>query len=129
MTRTPEDQALIDGLQTQLAQLQATVAQTAQAQREAQFAALCRDIGRDVVPTGDGLQPYLDMTEATFAAYCADMRAEHQRFTAASRTHTAALFGSTSAAKAQGQQAQGTDLNKSPLMQAVARMSATPVHA
>lgn len=129
MTRTPEDQALIDGLQTQLAQLQAQVAASAQSQREAQFAALCRDIGREVIPSGDGLQPYLDMTEATFAAYCADMRAEHQRFAAASRTHTAALFGSTSAAKAQSQQAQGTDLNKSPLMQAVARMSATPVHA
>lgn len=119
MTRTPEDQALIDGLQTQLAALQTQVAAAATAQRSEQFAALCRDIGREAVPTGDALKPYLDMTDATFAAYCADLRAEHQRFTAANRTHTAALFGSTSAAKAQSQQAAGTDPGKSPLMQAV----------
>lgn len=127
MTRTPEDQALIDGLQSDVAALTASLASLTAEKRVAEFSALCKEIGRDL-PEGDALKPYTEMSAAAFAVFSADLRAEHKRFAAASKTHNAALFGSQSAAKAQQQQKAGTS-DHSPLMQAVARMSAATIKA
>lgn len=127
MNRTPEDQALIDGLQSEVAALKASLSSLATDKRVAEFSALCKEIGRDV-PEGDALKPYAEMSDSAFAVFSADLRAEHKRFAAASKTNNSALFGSQSAAKARDLQKSGS-VDTSPLMQAVARMSAATIKA
>ena len=79
MTRTPEDQALIDSLQTQItasaeqiAALQAAAEAAATEQRTAELSALFTELGRDQ-PTDT--KAYLAMKPESFTAFCADLRA------------------------------------------------------
>lgn len=86
MTRSPEDQALIDDLQKQIkdsnklikqsadqiAELQSCIADGAVKQRKAQLNALFGELGRDA-PKDTSV--YEVMTDHAFSAYCADMLA------------------------------------------------------
>jgi phage head maturation protease len=79
MTRTPEDQALIDSLQTQIttfteqiASLQAAQVESATAARTAELGALFAELGRDVPAD---VKPYITMGADSFNAYAADLRA------------------------------------------------------
>ena len=79
MTRTPEDQALIDGLQAQItafteqvAALQAAQAEAATTARTAELGALFAELGRD---TPADIKPYIAMSAESFNAYTADLRA------------------------------------------------------
>ena len=116
MPRTPEDQALIDGLQKQLADLQAQTQDAAAQRRAADMATLFTELGRDV-PTGDAARPYQDMGEATFAVFAADLRAAHQ----SARKVDSTLFKAQGSQHAQGQQAKA---NGSALLDAVTNLSA-----
>lgn len=119
MPRTPEDQALIDGLQQQLAALQAQTQAAAAQRRSADMAALFADLGRDV-PTGDAAKPYQDMPEATFAVFAADLRAAHQ----SARKADSALFNAQGTQRAQQPAAQNTAERGAGLLAAVQNLSA-----
>jgi phage head maturation protease len=120
MSRTPEDQKLIDQQTTQLAAqtaqiaaLQTQIDAQAKATRSAALSALFTEIGRDPL-AADKAAPYLDMTDASFAAFAADLRAMHK----AARPADRALFASQSHAMG-GQPAGGASL-----MDAVKKLSA-----
>lgn len=119
MPRTPEDQALIDGLQKQLADLQAQTQAAAAQRRSADMAALFTELGRDV-PTGDAAKPYQDMPEATFAVFAADLRAAHQ----SARKADSALFNAQGTQRAQQPSAQGQAARGAGLLAAVQNLSA-----
>lgn len=92
MTRTPEDQALIDGLQAQVTELNGkldTLQTQAQEQatlaRKAAINALFSAVGK---AEPEDLTPYLSMTDAAFAAYSADIKALQPK-------HDTALFTRT----------------------------------
>jgi hypothetical protein len=86
MTRSPEDQALIDDLQKQIkdsakqikasadqiTELQSCIAADAVKQRKAALSALFTELGRDAP---QDTSAYEAMTDHTFAAYCTDLRA------------------------------------------------------
>lgn len=79
MTRTAEDQALIDGLQSQItagaeqiAALQAAIEAAATTQRTAELSALFTELGRDLP---SDTTAYMAMKPESFAAFCADLRA------------------------------------------------------
>lgn len=79
MTRTPEDQALIDGLQSQItafteqvASLQAAQTAASEAARTAELGALFTELGRDLPAD---VKPYIAMGADSFKAYAADLRA------------------------------------------------------
>jgi HK97 family phage prohead protease len=74
MTRSAEDQALFDKQAAEIASLKAQAEQAARTARTAALSALCVELGREV-PAADKLAPYLDMSEAQFSAYAADLRA------------------------------------------------------
>lgn len=126
MARTPEDEALITGLQTQVEQLQGTLETLRTEQRSAALAALMADLGRDV-PTGDAAKPYMAMADEAFATFSADMRAVHAQAVQAARTANRSLFTAQSPAKAQGenQKPQGAGAS---LLAAVANLSGKPAH-
>jgi hypothetical protein len=74
MSRTAEDEALIAGLQEQVQSLQAELEKARQERRVEQLSALFDEIGRDA-PQGEAVKPYLEMSDAAFAAFAADLRA------------------------------------------------------
>jgi phage head maturation protease len=113
MSRTPEDQTLIDQQAAQIAELRAQLDAQAKATRSAALSALFTEIGRDPL-AADKAAPYLDMTDASFAAFAADLRAMHK----AARPADRALFASQSHAMG-GQPAGGASL-----MDAVKKLSA-----
>ena len=124
MARTPEDEALITGLQTQVAELQSTLQALHTAQRSAALSALMGEIGRDV-PQGDAAKPYMAMADEAFATFSADMRAMHKAALSATqgRGH---LFASQATQKATGQDSDGGKANAKTLLSAVARLSGKP---
>lgn len=116
MTRTPEDQALIDSLQTQISAsgeqisaLQTQITEAATVTRTAELGALFVELGRDLPADA---KPYVAMSAEGFQTYCADMRAgkpaprDRALFSAQSTTHapktqgadrTVALFAAVQA--------------------------------
>lgn len=123
MARTPEDEALITGLQAQVAQLQTTLEAQHTAQRSADLSALMNELGRDV-PAGDAAKPYMAMADEAFATFAADMRSIHAQSVQAAKGRN--LFTAQSPAKAQG---EGTGKsNASGLMAAVATLSGKTAH-
>lgn len=74
MSRTAEDEALIAGLQEQVQSLQAELEKARQERRVEQLSALFDEIGRDA-PQGEAVKPYLEMSDAAFAAFAAELRA------------------------------------------------------
>jgi hypothetical protein len=74
MSRTAEDEALIAGLQEQVKNLQAELEKARQERRVEQLSALFDEIGRDA-PQGEAVKPYLEMSDAAFAAFAAELRA------------------------------------------------------
>lgn len=125
MSRTPEDEALITGLQTQLAELQAQIEAQRAAQRGADLSALMAELGRDV-PTGDAAKPYMTMADEAFATLSADLRAVHAASAqAASKGRN--LFAAQSPARAQGQ--GSSDSPAKTLMAAVHKLSGSKATA
>jgi len=121
MTRTTEDQALIDQLQadaaakqTQIDALQASISAAATARRAADLGALFAELGKDT-PTDDAAKPYMEMSDASFAAFSADLRAAR----GTSRKMDSALFSSQAAGKA----AAPDKKPENTLLQAVERLS------
>ena len=79
MTRSTEDQALIDGLQAQItsftdqvASLQAAQVAATEATRTAELGALFTELGRDLPAD---VKPYIAMSADSFKAYASDLRA------------------------------------------------------
>ena len=100
------DKTMIEALQEENATLKAELdamkdqAKTdAEARRKADLKALFTALGKEC-PDGDAAKPYLDMTEAQFAAYSTDLKA-------AAKVPDRALFSSQSLAHA-GQTAPQT---------------------
>lgn len=124
MSRTAEDQALIDGLNADVARLnqqvtemQAAAATAAAERRATDLAALFAELGRDL-PEGDAAKPYMDMSAASFAAFAADLRAAHK----SARKADSTLFTAQGTQRAQGQ-APGQQ-GASALLAAVQNLSA-----
>jgi len=121
MTRTTEDQALIDSLQAQItasaeqiAALQSQISEAATAARTAELSALFTELGRDL-PADTA--PYIAMSADSFNAYCADLRANKPA------PRDRALFSAQSPAKAAKAGApNGTD-RASALFAAVASIA------
>ena len=61
-------------LKAELDALKAQAKADAEGRRKADLKALFAALGKDA-PEGDAVKPYLDMTEAQFAAYTADIKA------------------------------------------------------
>ena len=106
MTRTPEDQALIDSLQNQItafaeqvSALQAAQTAAAEATRTAELGALFTELGRDIPAD---VKPYIAMSADSFKAYAADLRANKPA------PRDRALFSAQSTTKATTK-ADGTD--------------------
>lgn len=100
MSRTPEDQTLIETLQadterlqTELADMKKRHADAATAQRQADIAALFTDLGREAPANID---PYLNMSADSFAVYASDLRAANKT----ARKADSALFGSQAQSRA-----------------------------
>ena len=106
MTRSAEDQALIEGLQSQLDTLKAELADKARAQRKTELSALFESVGREMPATDEALQPYLAMPAEAFAVFAADLKA-----VAAAKKPPAdrALFAATAPARAEQQAHQQRD--------------------
>lgn len=96
MTRSPEDAALIEGLQAKVEELEARLAALRDEKRAAELAALFDTIGRDL-PQGDALKPYLSMDDAAFAVFAADLKSVAA---AAKPKADGALFSSVATKKA-----------------------------
>ncbi|MFN4003329.1 MAG: hypothetical protein ACK4MJ_03950 [Hylemonella sp.] len=105
MSRTAEDEALIAGLQEQVQSLQAELQKARQERRVEQLSALFDEIGRDA-PQGDAIQPYLEMSEAAFSAFAADLRAVAK---AARQQVNPALFSSQAMGRAATKQDRSID--------------------
>lgn len=99
MSRSPEDEALIAGLQQQVEALQAEIDTLRTARRAEQLAALMSEVGRDV-PEGEALAPYLAMSDEAFAIFAADLRAVAE---AARIKPDAAMFSSQAVKRAEKQ--------------------------
>ena len=126
MSRTAEDQALIDGLNADVARLNQQITDlhtaasaAATAQRSADLSALFAELGRDA-PTGDAAQPYLDMSAASYGAFAADLRAAAQSARKADR----ALFSAQGAQHGAG--AAGSDKAGAALLAAVQALGTAP---
>jgi phage head maturation protease len=120
MTRSPEDQALIDGLQAQItaftdqvATLQTAQTAAAEATRTAELGALFTELGRD---TPADIKPYIAMGADSFKAYAADLRANKPA------PRDRALFSAQSTGKAANAKPEGAD-RSSALFAAVASIS------
>lgn len=107
MTRTPEDQALIDGLQAQItasaeqiSALQTQITEAATVARTAELGALFTELGRDL-PADTA--PYIAMGADSFKAYAADLRA------AKPAPRDRALFSAQSATRATTTQPDGSN--------------------
>ncbi len=85
MTRSAEDQAEIDRLNTEIAELKARMEAARVEHRQVDLAALFAAVGRDAPQDA---APYLDMSEAAFAALAADLKA----VAASGKQADAALF-------------------------------------
>jgi len=72
MQRTPEDQAEIDRLNAEVAELKASIETARAERRRADLSALFAAVGRDAP---EDAAPYLDMTDAAFSAFAADLKA------------------------------------------------------
>lgn len=124
MSRSAEDQTLIDGLtadvqrlSTTVTELQAAASSAAAQRRSADLSALFADLGQDV-PQGDAAKPYMDMTEASFAAMATTLRATRAGTKKADET----LFSSQATQRA-GQQKAPAGAGES-LLAAVQTLSA-----
>jgi len=107
MTRTPEDQALIDSLQSQItafteqvSALQAAQTAAAEATRTAELGALFTELGRDIPAD---VKPYIAMSADSFKAYAADLRANKPA------PRDRALFSAQSTNKATTAKPEGAD--------------------
>lgn len=96
MTRSPEDAALIEGLQAKVEELEAKLAAVRDEKRKSELSALFEAIGRDL-PQGDEMKPYLSMDDAAFAVFSADLKAVAE---AAKPKADGRLFESTATRKA-----------------------------
>lgn len=105
MSRTAEDEALIAGLQEQVQSLQAELQKARQERRVEQLCALFDEIGRDA-PQGDAIKPYLEMSDAAFAAFSADLRAVAK---ASRQQVNPALFSSQAMGRASTKQDRSID--------------------
>lgn len=112
--RSTEDDALIAGLQSEVAALTAELAAVRTEKRTAALTALFAAIGRDL-PEGEALAPYLAMPEESFAIFSADLAA----VAAPKPGRDAALFSATAPARAQAEQDHKTAAS---LTTAVARL-------
>lgn len=122
MSRSAEDQALFDQQAAEIAALKAQATEAGKAARKAALSALCAELGRDM-PADDKLAPYLDMGEAQFSAYAADLRALKATAAAAPKTPPdRALFAAQSHAVAAGKPT-GTDTLGQALLSAVKTMT------
>jgi hypothetical protein len=107
MARSQEDQAEIDALKAQNAALAVQVADTQKAARTAALSALFSELGRDM-PAEDKRGPYLEMSEAAFSVFSADLRATKASAKPAGRQVDPALFSAQSA----GRKAEGAGEKK-----------------
>lgn len=105
MARSADDQSLIDSQAAEIAQLKAQVAEATKAAKEAadgarkaSLSALFKEVGRD---EPKDVAPYVEMSEAAFAAFSADLRA--MKVTQTARKTDSALFSSQSAGRANEQ--------------------------
>jgi hypothetical protein len=121
MTRTSEDQALIDGLQAQISAsaeqitaLQTQITESATQQRTAELGALFTELGRDLPAD---VKPYIAMGADSFKAYASDLRANKPA------PRDRALFSAQSVSKAATAAADGQD-KKSALLSSVQKLSA-----
>lgn len=119
MSRTAEDEALIAGLQEQVQSLQAELQKARQERRVEQLSALFEEVGRDV-PNGDAVKPYLEMSDAAFAAFAADLRAVAKRPQA-----NPALFSSQALSRAASTAQDEPQDRLKALLAAVDRVSAS----
>ncbi|WP_298292760.1 hypothetical protein [Thiomonas sp.] len=105
MSRTAEDEALIAGLNEQVKSLQAELNRVRQERRAEQLSALFAAIGRDA-PDEEAARPYLEMSDAAFAAFAADLKAVAQ---AARPQPNPALFASQALSRAASQPDRSID--------------------
>jgi cell division protein FtsB len=101
MPRSAEDQAEFDALKAQNAALAAQVAEAQKGARVAALSALFSEIGRDM-PAEDKRAPYLEMSEAAFSVFSADLRATKASAKPAGRQVDPALFSAQSAGRKAG---------------------------
>ena len=107
MARSQEDQAEFDALKAQNAALAAQVAEAQKGARVAALSALFSELGRDM-PAEDKRGPYLEMSEAAFSVFSADLRATKASAKPAGRQVDPALFSAQSA----GRKAEGAGEKK-----------------
>ncbi|WP_424894457.1 hypothetical protein [Tepidimonas sp. HKU79] len=119
MSRTAEDEALIAGLQEQVKNLQAELERARTERRVESLSALFEEVGRDA-PQGDAIKPYLEMSDAAFAAFAADLRAVAKRPQA-----NPALFSSQALSRAASTVQDEPQDRLKALLAAVDRVSAS----
>ncbi len=98
MARSAEDQAEFDALKAQNAALAAQVADAQKAARTAALSALFSELGREM-PAADKLAPYLEMSDAAFSVFSADMREMKAKAKPAGRQVDPSLFSAQSAGR------------------------------
>lgn len=123
MARSQEDQALLDQQAATIAKLEADIKAAQQVGRRAAFGALCTELGREL-PADDKLAPYLEMSEAAFAAYAADQRDLAAKLGQGRRGVDPALFSVQSSQQAGRRPADGTG-NGAALLSAVKGLART----
>lgn len=112
-----DDKPTVEALQARIAELEAQIEAARIERRRADLAAVFEAVGRDVPQDA---QPYLDMSDAAFAAFAADLKA------VAKPARDAALFSAHSLSKA-GQGGQPQDAARArldALMSAVKQITA-----
>lgn len=98
MARSQEDQAEIDRLTAANAALSAQVAEAQKTARTAALSALFSEVGREM-PAADKLAPYLEMSDAAFSVFSADMREMKAKAKPAGRQVDPSLFSAQSAGR------------------------------
>lgn len=112
-----DDKPTVEALQARIAELEAQIEAARIERRKADLAAVFEAVGRDVP---QDVQPYLDMSDAAFAAFAADLKA------VAKPARDAALFSAASLAKA-GKGGEPQDASRArvdALMSAVKQITA-----
>lgn len=112
-----DNKPTVEALQARIAELEAQIEAARIERRKADLAAVFEAVGRDVP---QDVQPYLDMSDAAFAAFAADLKA------VAKPARDAALFSAASLAKA-GKGGEPQDASRArvdALMSAVKQITA-----
>jgi hypothetical protein len=98
MALSAEQQAEFDALKAQNAALATQVADSQKAARTAALSALFSEVGRDM-PAAEKLAPYLEMSDAAFSVFSADMRELKAKSKPAGRQVDPSLFSAQSAGR------------------------------